>query len=96
METQKSGVKSSDLAYPITRDDKPVSIYCCYSLVILKLEFHKLFLYCNQVVLFAGEATNPKYPGMVHGAIGSGWREADRLIELYADKKTNGETSQSG
>ncbi|XP_015127792.1 spermine oxidase [Diachasma alloeum] len=35
------------------------------------------------VLSFAGEATEPKYFAMVHGAIASGWREADRLINLY-------------
>ncbi len=31
-------------------------------------------------VLFAGEATHEKYFSTVHGAIESGWREADRII----------------
>jgi monoamine oxidase len=31
-------------------------------------------------VLFAGEATHPSYFSTVHGAIESGWREADRII----------------
>uniref|UniRef100_A0A182JEU0 Amine oxidase domain-containing protein n=1 Tax=Anopheles atroparvus TaxID=41427 RepID=A0A182JEU0_ANOAO len=35
------------------------------------------------VVLFAGEATNEKKFSTVHGAIESGQREADRLVELY-------------
>ncbi|CAG5075180.1 Similar to SMOX: Spermine oxidase (Homo sapiens) [Cotesia congregata] len=34
------------------------------------------------VVLFAGEATDEHF-STVHGAIHSGWREADRLIKLY-------------
>ncbi|XP_055610824.1 spermine oxidase-like [Uranotaenia lowii] len=40
------------------------------------------------VVQFAGEASHPEYYSTVQGAIGSGWREADRLIELYRDKRT--------
>lgn len=35
------------------------------------------------VIQFAGEATSAKYYSCVHGAIESGWREADRLINLY-------------
>ncbi|XP_055705858.1 spermine oxidase isoform X2 [Phlebotomus papatasi] len=35
------------------------------------------------VVCFAGEATHPHYYSTVHGAIESGWREAQRLIDLY-------------
>ena len=31
-------------------------------------------------LLFAGEATHEKYFSTVHGAIESGWREADRII----------------
>lgn len=34
-------------------------------------------------IQFAGEATNGKHYACVHGAIETGWREADRLIELY-------------
>lgn len=40
------------------------------------------------VIQFAGEATSRKYIGTVHGAIGSGWREADRIIDLYKNKIT--------
>ncbi|KAJ8980364.1 hypothetical protein NQ317_019005 [Molorchus minor] len=36
------------------------------------------------VVQFAGEATHPHYFSTVHGAIETGYREADRLIKLYA------------
>lgn len=35
------------------------------------------------IILFGGEATNKHYFSTVHGAIGSGWREAERLINLY-------------
>ncbi|XP_053688028.1 spermine oxidase-like [Sabethes cyaneus] len=39
------------------------------------------------VVQFAGEATHPEYYSTVQGAIGSGWREADRLVDLYKNKQ---------
>ncbi|KAB0791331.1 hypothetical protein PPYR_03131 [Photinus pyralis] len=35
------------------------------------------------VVLFAGEATNPIRYATVHGALETGYREADRIIDLY-------------
>ncbi|KAL1501747.1 hypothetical protein ABEB36_007020 [Hypothenemus hampei] len=35
------------------------------------------------VILFAGEATHPYYFSTVHGAIETGFREADRLIDYY-------------
>lgn len=38
----------------------------------------------NMVMQFAGEATHLHNYGTVHGAIESGWREAQRIIDLYA------------
>lgn len=35
------------------------------------------------ILQFAGEATNQHHFSTVHGAIESGWREAQRLIDLY-------------
>ena len=40
----------------------------------------------DERVLFAGEATNAKYFSTVHGAIESGWREADRIIVSLTKK----------
>lgn len=37
----------------------------------------------NLTIQFAGEATNAKHYACVHGAIETGWREAERLITLY-------------
>ncbi|PSN36046.1 Peroxisomal N(1)-acetyl-spermine/spermidine oxidase [Blattella germanica] len=36
-----------------------------------------------QVLLFAGEATHSTHFSTVHGAIETGWREAERIIKLY-------------
>ena len=33
-------------------------------------------------LLFAGEATNSNHYQTVHGAVESGWREADRIVQL--------------
>lgn len=41
------------------------------------------------VIQFAGEATNKHRYSTVHGAIESGWREADRLIKFYTEKKND-------
>lgn len=37
----------------------------------------------NPIVLFGGEVTSVKYQGYVHGALETGWRVADELIEHY-------------
>ncbi|XP_057340413.1 uncharacterized protein LOC130677593 isoform X2 [Microplitis mediator] len=39
------------------------------------------------VLLFAGEGTSVHY-GMIHGAIETGWREADRIIMYHSKKKS--------
>ncbi|XP_055332784.1 spermine oxidase-like isoform X2 [Paramacrobiotus metropolitanus] len=39
-------------------------------------------------VLFAGEATFPLFWSTVHGAILSGWREAERLVKFYGNLLT--------
>ncbi|XP_051157745.1 spermine oxidase-like [Leptopilina boulardi] len=41
------------------------------------------------VVLFAGEATNPKHFSTVHGAIETGHREADRIIKMHPNLAKN-------
>lgn len=46
------------------------------------------------VVQFAGEASHPEYFSTVQGAVGSGWREADRIIELYRNKRMTVEFSK--
>ncbi|KAL5280240.1 hypothetical protein ACFFRR_004297 [Megaselia abdita] len=38
------------------------------------------------ILLFAGEATHDHYYSTVHGAVETGWREADRLYQYYCDK----------
>ncbi|XP_043470346.1 lysine-specific histone demethylase 1A-like [Leptopilina heterotoma] len=40
------------------------------------------------VILFAGEATSPHHYASVHGAIETGWREADRIMEEHPDVKS--------
>lgn len=42
-----------------------------------------------QVILFAGEATNPQRFSAVHGAIETGYREADRIINLHRNLEKN-------
>ena len=34
-------------------------------------------------LLFAGEATSGRFFSTVHGAVESGFREADRIVSLY-------------
>lgn len=47
-------------------------------------------------VLFAGEATHDYYYSTVHGAIESGWREADRILgSLKSDRRTRAPDTQS-
>lgn len=36
---------------------------------------------------FAGEATHPHYFGTVHGAVETGFREAERIIQYYNSKE---------
>lgn len=38
-------------------------------------------------LLFAGEATNSNHYSNVHGALETGWREADRIINMTNSKK---------
>lgn len=35
------------------------------------------------IILFAGEATHEHYYSTVHGAVETGFREADRIIDFY-------------
>uniref|UniRef100_A0A182K325 Amine oxidase domain-containing protein n=1 Tax=Anopheles christyi TaxID=43041 RepID=A0A182K325_9DIPT len=44
------------------------------------------------IVQFAGEASHPQFYSTVQGAVGSGWREADRLIEFYEIPTDDGQT----
>lgn len=37
--------------------------------------------------MFAGEATSPHHFGAVHGAIETGWREADRIMKEHPNVK---------
>jgi spermine oxidase len=37
----------------------------------------------RQVLLFAGEATHANYFSTVHGAIETGYREAERISKIY-------------
>uniref|UniRef100_A0A2C9GRY9 Amine oxidase domain-containing protein n=1 Tax=Anopheles arabiensis TaxID=7173 RepID=A0A2C9GRY9_ANOAR len=48
------------------------------------------------VVQFAGEASHPQLYSTVQGAVGSGWREADSLIELYNNRPDAGASENDG
>ncbi|XP_026805812.1 spermine oxidase-like isoform X1 [Rhopalosiphum maidis] len=39
----------------------------------------------KNILLFGGEATHSSYFSTVHGAIESGWREADRILEQFSE-----------
>ncbi|KAK9510868.1 hypothetical protein O3M35_005557 [Rhynocoris fuscipes] len=43
--------------------------------------------YKKQMLMFAGEATHNHFYSTVHGAMDSGWREAQRIAEMYATLK---------
>ncbi|XP_058832606.1 spermine oxidase-like [Topomyia yanbarensis] len=71
--------------------------YSCCSLAtkLLKTDFKDMAIPLTDclgtpVLMFAGEATNGLHYGTVHGAIESGWREADRIITLH--RKENSAT----
>lgn len=37
------------------------------------------------IILFAGEATDFKFPSYANGAVTSGWRAADEIVKYYSD-----------
>ncbi|XP_076070047.1 peroxisomal N(1)-acetyl-spermine/spermidine oxidase-like isoform X2 [Oratosquilla oratoria] len=49
----------------------------------------------DPVVCFAGEATHSSYFSTVHGAVESGWREADRIMTAILRELTTGNCSPS-
>lgn len=40
-------------------------------------------------LLFAGEATHSHHYSNVHAAVSTGWREAERIFELFRSKESN-------
>lgn len=44
----------------------------------------------TDVLLFAGEATHNNFYSTVHGALETGWREADRIIGMYKEHDKEG------
>lgn len=74
-------VKIKDLADPIhTSYQKPVGTIIHNIFYVFYGTYLYLFL---QIILFAGEATHEHYFSTVHGAVESGFREADRIVNYY-------------
>lgn len=78
MDAVNTNSTAKQLSEPITKAGKPVSFFSGYS-PESEMKTYVVF----QVVLFAGEATTSRFFSTVHGAVSAGWREADRIINLY-------------